>query len=131
MKLSLRSTPGAKIAIVVLVVVLACCVSAPVIALGTAGARSGGLNTLGTVALIAVFALVVAGLVWMTVTVLRSHVRLEGSVVVFQKAFTSKNVDLATATALWFDERPLRRDNRATVTVPVLCARRPDGTIAR
>ncbi|MEV0644225.1 hypothetical protein AB0I28_03065 [Phytomonospora sp. NPDC050363] len=131
MKLSLRSTTGAKIVVVFFAVFAICCASVPVIALGTTGGRSGNLNPVGTVAAVVVFALLLAGLIWMTVSILRSHVRLDGSVVTFQKAFTSKNVDLATATALWFDERPLRRDNRASVTVPVLCARRSDGTIAR
>lgn len=131
MKLSLRSTTGAKIVIVVFAVVLACCVSVPVIAIGSTGARSGELHPVAAIAGLAAFALVIAGLIWMAVYILRSHVRLDGSVVVFQKAFTSKSVDLATATALWFDERAVARDNRAAVRIPMLCARRPDGTVAR
>ena len=131
MKLSLRSTTGAKIVVVVFAVVLICCGSVPVIAIGYTGARSGDLNPAGAIAGLAAFALLLAGLIWMAVYILRSHVRLEGSVVVFQKAFTSRSVDLATATALWFDERSVSRENRAAVRIPMLCARRPDGTVAR
>lgn len=131
MKLSLRSTTGAKVVIVVFAVVVTCCVSVPVIAIGSTAARSGQLDTAGAIVGLAAFALLVAGLIWMAVYILRSHVRLEGSVVVFQKAFTSKSVDLATATALWFDERAVSRDNHSAVRIPMLCARRPDGTVAR
>lgn len=132
MKLSIRATTGAKIFVVFFCAFVLCCGAAPLIALATQSVRmgpEGAGSTAVTIGAAVLFLAILAGLIWLAVSVMRGGVRLDGTILTVQKAFSSSHVDLATAPAIWFDERQVRRDNRHIATLPLLCVRKPDGKL--
>ncbi|GIG64961.1 hypothetical protein [Phytomonospora endophytica] len=131
MKLSLGSTTAAKAVVVIFTLFAMCCTATPLIALTAQNTGTGGELTVAVIAVGAVYLLVVAGLIWLALSVLRGGVRLDGTVVTMQRAFTSTSVDLATVPTVWFDEHQVRREGRTGAVLPLLCTRRPDGKLFR